>query len=133
MNGITDLNDLLQSLNPSTCDEEFVFLCRSHFDTPDDIQQHAVATVWEKEGLTLVVPKHVADRSEKIDSIAFRRITLQVNSSLEAVGLTAAVAQQLTHLNIPANVIAGFHHDHIFVPTSKLEQAMDALQGLANS
>lgn len=133
MSGITNLSQLLKTLNPSTCGEEFVFICQPHDDSMSAVQQHAVATVWETEGRTLVVPKHVAVRIEETYATTFRRITLRVNSSLEAVGLTAAVAHQLARFNIPANVIAGLHHDHIFVPSSMVEHAMKALQDLADS
>ena len=58
---------------------------------------------------------------------AFRRITLGVQSSLEAVGLTAAVAGALTAVGISANVVAAFHHDHVFVPAERAADAMARL------
>ena len=58
----------------------------------------------------------------------FYCITLNVHSSLEAVGLTAAIATRLAQHNISANVVAGFFHDHIFVPENDAEQALTALQ-----
>jgi hypothetical protein len=60
----------------------------------------------------------------------FRRITLQVHSSLSAVGLTAAVSGQLAKAGISANVIAASHHDHIFVPSADTDRAMLALAAL---
>jgi uncharacterized protein len=57
-------------------------------------------------------------------------ITLTVHSSLEAVGLTAAVSKALTEENISCNVVAAFFHDHIFVPVKDAERAMNALQRL---
>jgi hypothetical protein len=50
-----------------------------------------------------------------------------VHSSLEAVGLTAAVAGALTAAGISANVVAAFHHDHVFVPADRAEAAMAQL------
>jgi len=61
----------------------------------------------------------------------FRQITLKVHSSLEAVGLTAAVAAELTKSNISANVIAAHFHDHVFVPSERAEDAMNALLNLS--
>lgn len=61
----------------------------------------------------------------------FGRITLQVHSSLEAVGLTAPVAGLLATLGISANVVAGYHHDHLFMPWERREEAVAALMALA--
>ncbi len=58
---------------------------------------------------------------------AFKQITLTVHSSLDAVGLTAAVSTKLASKGISANVIAAFYHDHIFIPSEKAHQALDAL------
>ena len=59
-----------------------------------------------------------------------RRITLTVHSSLEAVGLTAAVATCLAQAGISANVVAAYHHDHVFVPEADAETAVQALRQL---
>jgi hypothetical protein len=58
-------------------------------------------------------------------------ITLQVHSSLEAVGLTAAFSTALGKEGISANVIAGYYHDHIFVGTKEGPRAVRVLQELA--
>lgn len=57
----------------------------------------------------------------------FSQITLTVHSSLEAVGLTAAVSAKLAEKEISANVIAGYYYDHIFVQSSKAEAVLKAL------
>jgi hypothetical protein len=56
-----------------------------------------------------------------------RRITLTVFSSLEGIGLTAAVSDALTRDGIPCNMVAAYHHDHVFVPSDKAERAMAVL------
>ena len=56
-----------------------------------------------------------------------------VPSALDAVGLTAAVATALTRVGIACNVIAGFHHDHLFVPVDSATRAMSALNALART
>ena len=56
--------------------------------------------------------------------------TLRVHSALEAVGLTAAAAQALARNGISCNVVAGFHHDHPFVPHADASRARDALDML---
>jgi hypothetical protein len=52
---------------------------------------------------------------------------LTVHSSLEAVGLTAAVSRALTDANISCNVVAAYYHDHIFVPVQDAKRAMETL------
>jgi hypothetical protein len=63
----------------------------------------------------------------------FRAITLSVHSSLEAVGLIVAVSRALADAGIPANVIAGYHHDHVLVPTDRAAEALRALGALSRS
>jgi len=82
----------------------------------------AFALVREAEGLTAV---RVNPNGE------WARISLGVESSLEAVGLTAAFSRALADLGISANVIAALHHDHIFVPWDRRDEALKALQSLA--
>ena len=59
-------------------------------------------------------------------------LTLEIHSALEAVGLTAAVSKALAEANISANVIAAFHHDHIFVDKKDGEKANLILKKLAD-
>ncbi|MNE95095.1 hypothetical protein D3C80_1931390 [compost metagenome] len=54
-------------------------------------------------------------------------ITLEVHSSLAAVGLTAAFSQALGNVNISCNVVAAYLHDHIFVDENDAQKAMDVL------
>jgi hypothetical protein len=54
-------------------------------------------------------------------------LSLTVQSSLEAVGLTAAFAAMLGEIDIPCNVLAGYLHDHILVPVDRAQEAIDAL------
>jgi len=56
-----------------------------------------------------------------------------VHSALEGVGLTAAVTSALADMGIACNVVAGFHHDHLFVPWQRREEALDALRRLSQT
>ncbi|WP_197511421.1 ACT domain-containing protein [Tessaracoccus coleopterorum] len=58
-------------------------------------------------------------------------ITLTVHSSLEAVGLTAAVAGRLARAGIACNMLAGAHHDHLLVPTERADEVLLLLAGLS--
>lgn len=62
----------------------------------------------------------------------FRGITLTIHSSLDAVGITAAVSTKLAEQGISANVIAAYYHDHIFVQAEKAELAIEALGKFGN-
>jgi hypothetical protein len=38
------------------------------------------------------------------------------------------VASALSDAGIPCNMVAAFHHDHVFVPSSMAAAALDALR-----
>ena len=54
-------------------------------------------------------------------------ITLRVRSRLDAVGLTAVVSSQLAKAGISCNVVAGYFHDHLFVPVERAAEALELL------
>lgn len=119
-----DLAVLLASLDPVLHGGTFVF-CSVPSETVDVA---AVATVREDEGMTVVLTRDEAARRGWPSTFACSWITLRVTSALDAVGLTAVVATALATEGIPANVVAGFHHDHVFVPA---DRGVDALLVLA--
>ncbi|MGF1909334.1 ACT domain-containing protein [Vibrio kasasachensis] len=127
MSGITDLDELLHSMSPKLVEAEFVF-CTVSGELKEYIELNPVATFVESEGLTLVIEKSVAERAGLYFEGSYSQITLTVHSSLEAVGLTAAVASKLASKGISANVIAAYYHDHVFVQTNKAEAAVSALE-----
>ncbi len=90
-----------------------------------------MASFREAEGLTLLVTKEDADKAGFNYESVFRGITLTVHSSLEAVGLTAAVSGKLAEEGISANMIAAYYHDHIFVPAEEADAALSALEELS--
>ncbi len=130
MPGEKRLNKLLQDLSPALHDGEFVFCSFDGAAYGDYAELEPVAAVREAEGLTLVIPRPVADARGLAYESAFRAITLRVHSSLDAVGLTAAFASKLTEHGISANVIAGYYHDHIFVQSADAVGALAALTEL---
>jgi len=131
MSGERDLEKLLTSISPSLIDGEFVFYSFKNARYGDHSDLEPIAAVIESEGLTLVIPKSKADEHELNYTSVFRGITLKVHSSLDAVGLTAAVSSKLTEHGISANVIAGYFHDHVFVPSEHAEKAITALNELS--
>ena len=127
MSGITELSELLASMKPILIESEFDF-CTVTGELKEYVDLQPKATFIEAEGLTLILEKKVAEKAQLAFSGCFRQITLTVHSSLEAVGLTAAVSAKLAEHNISANVVAAYYHDHIFVHASKADAAMIALQ-----
>lgn len=129
--GGSELHDLLRSLEPHLVPGEYVF-CSVLPAVAEDLEAFAaLASFMEDEGLTLVLERGAADRAGLDYGHAFRCITLGVHSALDAVGLTAAVSARLAQSGISANVIAAYHHDHVFVPAARAEEALAALAGLA--
>ena len=126
MSGITDLEEFLCSMQPKLKDKEFVF-CTVEGELKDYVELKPLASFIEAEGLTLVLERDVAERFGLAFEGLYRQIILTVHSSLEAVGLTAAVSTKLASKGISANVIAAYYHDHIFVPASKANAALSAL------
>ncbi len=120
-------------MSPVLLTGEFVFLSFDHSRYGDHSELEPIAAVIEDEGLTLVIPRSKADEYELKYESVFSAITLNVHSSLEAVGLTAAISNKLAEHGVSANVIAGYFHDHIFVQNTMAERAVDAINELSRS
>lgn len=123
--GETDLLTLISQMSPALDDQIWAFVSVDEVSS-EYVAEHALATFRETEGTTMIVPWK---RAEEFDvcSEPMARLTLNIHSSLEAVGLTAAVSQALASEAISANVVAGFYHDHIFVPHTAGERAVACL------
>jgi len=116
LEGERDLSRLLAALDPRLHSERYSFSTASE----PTLNQNDFALVREGEGLTLIRPDPDG---------AWARISLGVQSSLEAVGLTAVLSARLAEIGIGANIVAALYHDHIFVPWDRREQAFAALRG----
>ena len=129
--GESDLLTLIAQMSPALDDQVWAFVSVDEVSS-EYVVEHVLATFRETEGTTLIVPW---ERAEEFDvcSEPMARITLNIHSSLEAVGLTAAVSQALASEAISANVVAGFYHDHIFVPRTAGERAMACLRLLSGA
>lgn len=127
MSGVTDRGDLLAAMRPVLTPGEWVFV------TGAAPVEGAIATVVEDEGVTSVVNRTTAEHASVTGDPVMARITLQVYSALEAVGFTAAVATALAARGIPANVVAGYFHDHVFVPLDRADEAVAVLEELSRA
>ena len=122
------LTALLRQLNPVLHPGTYVFATVA----PDAaLSVHEIiASVQEPEGRSVIVESAVARREKLSGRFPCAWITLTVNSDLAATGLTAAFSAALDSAGISCNVVAGIHHDHIFVPHAMAQAAMGALQQL---
>lgn len=122
------LQELIDHLSPYQNSGEYVF-CSIGLDH-DIYELDVIASFAEKEGRSIVVPKSKAEEMNWKHSNSFAWITLQVYSSLDAVGLTATVSAALTENNISCNIIAAYNHDHLFVPFRDAKRAIQILENL---
>ncbi|GAA5196530.1 hypothetical protein GCM10023346_29250 [Arthrobacter gyeryongensis] len=111
-------------MHPVLRDGDYVYALWPH---GKPLEGRIEAAVREAEGLTVVLCREEAERLGLAYDFVAAWITLQIHSALEAVGLTAAVSAALTAAGISCNVLAGFHHDHLLVPSAERGHAMDVL------
>ena len=129
MSGEMNLHKLLIGLQPRLNPGEYVYCTVDSKSRA--LELDPLGLFAEEESVTVILPKSQADALGLPYATTFAWITLTVHSSLEAVGLTAAVANALTKANISCNVVAAYYHDHIFVPAKDARHAMQVLQALA--
>ncbi|NRB48621.1 MAG: ACT domain-containing protein [Saprospiraceae bacterium] len=130
MAGEMDLRKLIQGMKPKLNPGSFVFCTLPEKQLPLDVA--FIASFREEEGVTVVLEQVLADQKGWSYESGMAWITLTVHSALEAVGLTAAFSSALAQEGISCNVIAGYYHDHLFVPLERAKDAMNALQRLSS-
>jgi hypothetical protein len=125
------MTETFRSLRPRLEAGDFVFCTLEESSYGDYAGCGPIACVAEAEGLTLVLQQQAAEQAG-LDYIGlFKCITLDLDSSLHATGLTARIAAALAARAIPANMVAGYFHDHIFVPAEHAAEAVSILSGLS--
>ncbi|MEL6223635.1 MAG: ACT domain-containing protein [Cyanobacteria bacterium J06627_8] len=131
MAGESDLNQLLASMTPVLAEDEFVF-CTVSPDQANPVGISPVGLFCEAEGTTLILKRRDADTCGLPYSYVAKMITLSVHSSLDAVGFIAAIATRLSQSGISVNPVAGYYHDHLFVPNDRAMDAMTILKELSH-
>ena len=127
MPGEKNLSKLLANLSPALTEKEYVFCTFIDSSYGDFSELKPVASMMEKEGLSLVLEKKKAEMANIKFQSSFRCISLGVHSDLISIGLTAKISSLLYQNNISANIIAGYFHDHIFVPSDQSVRALEIL------
>ena len=125
------LSTLLQEMNPQLQEGDYVFVSVPNLQEYMDLIPATVGTFKEKEGWTLILPEKVAQDQHLDYSLLMSWITMEIHSALDAVGFTAAFSAALAGENISCNVVAGYHHDHLFVPNTTAKKAMNILGKLS--
>lgn len=132
--GETDLQRLLAGLAPELAAHPRAIRSQT---AGEAVPADAIMLFREQEGVTVVV---VVD-ALAADAVAFDRtqnealwaqITLRIHSSLEAVGMLAAITSALAARHIPCNAVSAYYHDHLFVPWTRRDEAIDALRELSS-
>ena len=127
MAGETDLSTLLTQLTPEIDAQPYGF-CSVSQQRFSQLPVRAVKGFYrETEGITIIVDMQDVKIYGLQAEGPFACITCKVHSSLDAVGMTAAMTDALTRADISANIIAGFYHDHIYVPWDKAQRAHQVL------
>lgn len=131
MTGETNLDELIRSLSACLVEGLYVFVTVPPDQRPADLKPRMVFE--EAEGTTLILLKSEAEAHALPYEFPCRMITLNIHSSLEAVGFMARIASELANHEMGVNPVSGFFHDHLFVPDGREHDAMNVLQQMSKS
>ena len=127
---VRDTRAMIAGMNPVLDPVEYCFATVPEGYRSRRIAETALASFLEEEGWSFILTPEWARAFDLPVGRLYRRIVLTVNSALEGVGLTAAVSGTLSAAGIACNMVAAFHHDHVFVPSSDAGEALRLLQEL---
>lgn len=130
MHGETQLTALLAGMRPALQPGVFVFsaLPAGH---PVPAGLDPVMVFREAEGSTLILREDEARAAGLAATFRCRMITLEIHSSLEAVGFLAVITTRLAAASMGVNPVSGYFHDHLFVPAERADEAVRILEELA--
>lgn len=121
--GLTNLTSLIATMRPTLSPTTYLFATISMEDSStlfETLNPHPFEMLYrEREGWTLIASRTTIEALEPdiVKETAFpcKKITLDVHSSLEAVGFMAAVATRLAQVGtgMGVNPVSGFYHDHL--------------------
>ncbi len=128
MAGETNLHVLLSTMTASLVEGVYVFLTLNDQQLPETIKPRMMFQ--EAEGITYILLKEEAEDAGLDYEFPSRMITLNIHSSLEAVGFMARIATELAKGGMGVNPVSGFFHDHLFVPDGRHTEALEILERL---
>lgn len=124
--GETDLDRLLRALRPHLLPDPYAF-CSTTPDHAAILWPMALGLFREVEGVTVILPAQAADEAGLAHDGTWACITLTVHSALTAVGMIAALSARLARAGLSLNPVAGYYHDHLFVPWAQRDRALEVL------
>ena len=130
MSGETNLDILLKNMEPVLQDGVYVFHS-SKKSMAELTGLDPVLLFTEEEGTAAILKKEKADAAGINYHYQARMITLNVHSSLDAVGFLAAITKKLAEGGISVNPVSAHFHDHLFIPEDKADQAIEILRDFA--
>ena len=126
----SNIFSLIKNMQPQLHEGAYVFCTVQQLSS--EIIQNCIMIFKEEEAFTVILDKQYADKRAINYQYVAAWITLKVYSSLEATGFTTAFSRALSDERISCNVVAAYHHDHIFVAFKDGERAMKTLKNLSN-
>jgi hypothetical protein len=121
---------MIAGMDPVLGGCDYVFCTTADAVLAETARPAALGWFVEAEGVSLILPASRARALGFPEGQPMRRITLTVHSALDGVGLTAAVAGTLAAAGIACNMVAAYHHDHVFVPAADAPRALALLRDL---
>lgn len=129
MAGETDLIRLIAEMHPALNESPYVF-CTMDPEAASNQIINPLGTFREAEGITVIVTQQQAMAADLPFDSTWACITLEVHSSLNAVGFLATVLGRLAQAGISVNAVSAYYHDHLFVPWESRRKAMDVLAAM---
>lgn len=124
---------MVAGMDPVLDDTDYIFCTGLPAHQAEAVRDTALGWFVEAEGLSLILSADSAQELGLPGEPTMRRIVLTVHSALDGVGLTAAVASKLAEAGIACNMVAAYHHDHVFVPAADADRALALLRELQAS
>lgn len=124
--GETDLDILIKNMQPILEDEDLVF-CSLPPIRAEEYFVLCQGYYVEREGITVIIGKHLADLNNLTYDLTFKRITLNVHSSMAAVGFLARITEVLAAQGFSVNVVSAYYHDHLFIQSDQAKAALETL------
>ncbi|KAG9569537.1 hypothetical protein KCU61_g8836, partial [Aureobasidium melanogenum] len=129
--GEVSLAKLLATLTATLHPQTYVFAVLAESKIPPFSEVEMLFREARAEGITVITTQEYAESHGLEYAFPCRKITLDVTSSLDAVGFIAVVATRLAAAGMGVNPISGFYHDHLFVPLGRETDALKVIAELA--